>query len=83
VAVEDGYRESGDSWYEVWAAVLSRGITCGPQLAIGDGALGFWKALTRQYPDTVHQRCWLGSQDRQCSQQVAQSFPAQVEVSLG
>jgi len=59
VTVEDGFRESTDSWYEVLAGLRSRGLTCGPKLAIGDGALGFWNALTRIYPDAAHQRCWV------------------------
>lgn len=36
-----------------------RGLTLSPKLAIGDGALGFWKALAKCYPDTAHQRCWV------------------------
>lgn len=36
-----------------------RGLTTGPRLATGEGALGFWKALTKCYPDTAHQRCWV------------------------
>jgi putative transposase len=36
-----------------------RGLTTGPRLATGDGALGFWKALAKCYPDTAHQRCWV------------------------
>lgn len=59
VTVEDGFRESTDSWYEVLAGLRSRGLTCSPKLAVGDGALGFWNALTKIYPDTTHQRCWV------------------------
>ncbi|EGV28694.1 transposase mutator type [Thiorhodococcus drewsii AZ1] len=59
VAVEDGYRESEASWGEVLTSLRERGLTAGPKLAVGDGALGFWKALTKAYPDTVHQRCWV------------------------
>ena len=44
VAVEDGYRESSDSWYELLSDLRTRGLETGPELAIGDGALGFWKA---------------------------------------
>jgi transposase-like protein len=59
VAVEDGYRESEASWTELLMGLRGRGLTTGPRLATGDGALGFWKALAKCYPDTAHQRCWV------------------------
>lgn len=59
VAVEDGYRESADSWYELLADLRNRGLTVGPELCVGDGALGFWNALSRLYPSSMHQRCWV------------------------
>jgi transposase-like protein len=59
VALEDGYRESEQSWTEVLIDLKSRGLTTGPALAIGDGALGFWKALGKVYPETRWQRCWF------------------------
>jgi len=59
VAVEDGYRESEASWSELLSGLRARGLTRSPKLAIGDGALGFWKALAKCYPDTRHQRCWV------------------------
>jgi putative transposase len=59
VAVEDGYRESADSWYELLADLRNRGLTVGPELCVGDGALGFWNALNRLYPSSKHQRCWV------------------------
>lgn len=59
VAVEDGYRESEASWSELLSGLRSRGLATSPKLAIGDGALGFWKALAKCYPDTRHQRCWV------------------------
>jgi len=59
VAVEDGYRESEASWSELLSGLRARGLTTSPKLAIGDGALGFWKALAKCYPDTRHQRCWV------------------------
>ena len=59
VAVEDGYRESEASWAELLSGLRSRGLTTWPKLAIGDGALGFWKALGKCYPETQHQRCWV------------------------
>ena len=59
IAVEDGHRESEASWYELLAGLRERGLRQGPKLAVGDGALGFWKALNKLYPDTAHQRCWV------------------------
>lgn len=59
VAVEDGYRESEASWSELLSGLRARGLTTSPKLAIGDGALGLWKALAKCYPDTRHQRCWV------------------------
>lgn len=59
VAVEDGFRESEDSWSELLLGLRERGLTASPKLAVGDGALGFWKALAKCYPDTRHQRCWV------------------------
>jgi transposase-like protein len=59
VAIEDGYRESEQSWREVLLGLKHRGLDIGPALAVGDGALGFWGALSRIYPKTRHQRCWV------------------------
>ena len=59
VAVEDGFRESTDSWLSVLTDLRARGLMTGPSLAVGDGALGFWKALSQAYPQTRHQRCWV------------------------
>ncbi|HEM6733728.1 TPA: IS256 family transposase [Legionella pneumophila] len=59
VAVADGYRESSASWEEVLMSLRQRGLNVSPRLATGDGALGFWSALDKVYPDTRHQRCWV------------------------
>ena len=59
VAVEDGYRESSASWEEVLIKLRQKGLIKGPKLAIGDGALGFWNAINKIYPDCRHQRCWV------------------------
>jgi putative transposase len=59
VAIEDGFRESELSWLSVLRDLKNRGLTKGPKLAVGDGALGFWKALEQVYPDTQRQRCWV------------------------
>ena len=59
VAIEDGYRESEQSWSELLLRLKSQGLKTSPKLAVGDGALGFWKALSKIYPETRHQRCWV------------------------
>jgi transposase-like protein len=59
IAVADGYRESEQSWLGLLQDVKARGLTIDPMLAIGDGALGFWKALPQVYPTTREQRCWV------------------------
>lgn len=59
LALSDGYRESAASWEEVLTDLKQRGLKMAPKLAIGDGALGFWKAVTRLWPETDQQRCWV------------------------
>ena len=58
LAIEDGVRESTQSWREVLLKLKSCGMN-NPDLAIGDGAMGFWAALEEIYPDTRQQRCWM------------------------
>ena len=58
VAVQDGYRESEQSWKELLLDLKARGLDVDPELAVGDGALGFWKALPQVWPSTRPQRCW-------------------------
>jgi transposase-like protein len=58
IAVVDGYRESEQSWLGLLLDVKARGLVIEPKLAIGDGALGFWKALPQVYSSTQEQRCW-------------------------
>ena len=59
IAVEEGYRESEASWLELLNGLVARGLTTSPKLATADGALGFWKALSKVYPQTKQQRCWV------------------------
>jgi putative transposase len=59
IAVADGFRESEQSWKALLLDVKARGLATGPKLAIGDGALGFWKALKQVWPNTREQRCWV------------------------
>jgi len=59
IGLADGYRESEQSWKELLLDLKRRGLQSGPELAIGDGALGFWKALHQVYGETRVQRCWV------------------------
>ena len=59
VAIEGGFRESELSWSQLLQDLRARGLDQGPQLAVGDGGLGFWKALSQVYADTRWQRCWV------------------------
>jgi len=59
VAVQDGMRESEQSWRELLLDLKARGLTEGPKLAVGDGALGFWAALRKVFGETREQRCWV------------------------
>jgi len=58
VSLEDGYRESTESWKTLLRDLKGRGMPA-PKLAVADGALGFWAALRDIYPDTEEQRCWV------------------------
>ena len=57
LTIEDGVRESTQSWREVLVGLRDRGMNA-PELAVGDGALGFWAAMREIYGSTAHQRCW-------------------------
>ena len=59
IAVMDGYRESEQSWYELLIDLRQRGLAEAPKVAVGDGALGFWAALRKVFPETAEQRCWF------------------------
>jgi len=59
VALEGGFRESELSWKQLLLDLKGRGLKIAPQLAVGDGALGFWKALAKVYGNTRWQRCWV------------------------
>ena len=59
VGLLDGYRESEASWQELLDLLSHQGLNVPPEIAIGDGALGFWKAITKNWPTTKHQRCWV------------------------
>lgn len=59
LAVEDGFRESKESWLSVIRDLKRRGLVIHPKLATGDGALGFWAAANEELPQTRHQLCWV------------------------
>ena len=59
VGFQVGVRESAQSWRELLVDLKARGLAVAPELATGDGALGFWKALEAVFPATRHQRCWV------------------------
>jgi transposase-like protein len=59
VGLVDGLRESAQSWKELLLDLKRRGLAMGPELAIADGALGFWKAIEEVWPTTRGQRCWV------------------------
>ena len=58
LAVEDGYRESAESWKALLRDLKRRGMTAPPMVAVGDGALGFWAAAREVWPETREQGCW-------------------------
>ena len=75
LAVEDGYRESTESWAGVLRDMKRRGLNC-PKLVVGDGALGAWAALRDVFPEAGEQRCWV-SQDSERARLPAQAAAQQ------
>ena len=73
LALEDGLRESTQSWREVLLHLKARGMNT-PEVAIGDGAMGFWAALEEIYPSTQPQRCWCHK-----TRNVLNAFPKSVQ----
>jgi transposase-like protein len=59
IAIVDGQRESETSWTSVLLDLKARGLTEAPKLATGDGGLGFWLAMSKIFPSTKQQRCWV------------------------
>jgi putative transposase len=59
VGFQVGVRESAQSWRELLIDLKARGLAAAPEIAVGDGALGFWKAVDEIFPATRHQRCWV------------------------
>src|ERR1035437_4283123 len=59
IGFTDGMRESAQSWRDLLLDLKRRGLAVAPELAVADGALGFWKALGEVWPTTREQRCWV------------------------
>ncbi len=70
-AIAEGYRESAQSWREVLLDLKRRGLTIAPELAAGDGALGFWEALREVYGTTREQRCWVHKTERNLNNKIS------------
>ena len=75
VALADGYRESTESWADVLRSCRRRGMIA-PVLAVGDGALGFWKAVREVFPATKEQRCWFHKQSNVLASLPKSAHPA-------
>jgi transposase-like protein len=59
IGFQVGLRESAQSWHELLSDIKGRGLSVPPEIAVGDGAMGFWNALDKAFPSTKHQRCWV------------------------
>ena len=77
VGFQTGVRESAQSWRELLVDVKRRGLEIAPDLAVGDGALGFWKAIEEVFPGTRHQRCWVHK-----TANVLNKVPLSVQVNM-
>ena len=78
VGFQTGVRESAQSWRELLIDIKQRGLEIAPDLAVGDGALGFWKAIEEVFPGARHQRCWV-HKTRQRAEQSCPLGPDQYE----
>jgi transposase-like protein len=81
LAMRDGYRESEQSWKELLLDLKQRGLAIEPKLAIGDGALGFWKALPQVFGTTRAQRCWV-HKTRNVLNKLPQGLQAKAKAEL-
>jgi len=77
IAIADGTRESEQSWTEILQDLKARGLEQAPEVAVGDGALGFWKAVAKVFPTTRTQRCWFHK-----SANVLNCFPKNKHTSV-
>jgi transposase-like protein len=77
VGFQVGVRESAQSWRELLVDIKTRGLKVPPEIAVGDGAMGFWKALDEVFPGTRHQRCWVHK-----TANVLNKFPTSMHPSV-
>src|SRR5579872_1704019 len=77
VGFQTGVRESAQSWRELLVDIKRRGLAVAPDLAVGDGCLGLWKALEEIFPSTRHQRCWVHK-----TMNVLNKAPLSVQVNM-
>jgi len=77
VGFQVGVRESTQSWRELLVDIKARGLEVPPEIAVGDGAMGFWKALDEVLPGTRHQRCWVHK-----TANVLNKFPKSMQPSV-
>ena len=82
VGFQTGVRESAQSWRELLIDIKQRGLEIAPDLAVGDGALGFWKAIDEVSPTTRHQRCWV-HKTANVLNRVALSVQVNMKADLG
>src|SRR5262249_27700711 len=86
VGFQIGVRENAQSWRELLIDIRQRGLEIAPDLAVGDGALGFWKAIEEVFPSTRHQRCRRAqdlSRTRTCAPVRALSLTGPSTAALG
>src|SRR5712692_7024905 len=81
VGFQTGVRENAQSWRELLIDIKQRGLEIAPDLAVGDGALGFWKAIEEVFPSTRHQRCWV-HKTANVLNKVARSVQVNMKVDL-
>lgn len=72
-----GVRESAQSWRELLVDIKARGLSAPPEIAVGDGAMGFWKVLDEVFPSTRHQRCWVHK-----TANILNKFPKSVQPAV-
>ncbi|AJE46000.1 putative transposase for insertion sequence element [Celeribacter indicus] len=77
IGFQVGLRESAQSWHELLTDIKGRGLSVAPEIAVGDGAMGFWNALDKTFPGTKHQRCWVHK-----VKNVQNCFPKQMALAV-
>ena len=77
IGFQVGLRESAQSWHELLTDIKGRGLAIAPEIAVGDGAMGFWTALDKAFPGTKRQRCWVHK-----VKNVLNCFPKQMATAV-